>query len=181
MYIYIYILHYVYTPFMIHASLCTCWHLRSMSDSSTHVFVCRVRDLWVHFMNDVTCTYKTCALHMSDSFTRDMTYLWMTWLIYEWHDVFMKDMTCVWMTWLMYEWRDLLMNACALDRHTNTYTYRCVRLSVYIHMCECVCLYIYICVSVSIYTDNLTHLRLSVYISDVVCVICGYMCTRQTH
>jgi len=80
------------------------------------------------------------ALQMSDSITRDMTYLWMTWLIYEWHDLYIQDMCLTyictwhdlfWMTWLVYEWHILCMN----DVIMNGMTYVWITGLVYIrHM-----------------------------------------------
>jgi len=51
---------------------------------------------------------KVCCITVhfreSDLFTYDMTHLYVTWLMYMWHDSCICDMTYLYVTWLIYVW-----------------------------------------------------------------------------
>jgi len=65
-----------------------------------------------------------------DLFMNDMTYLWMTWLVYIRHVPYiymhvtwliLNDVTCLWMTYFMYEWRDYEWHDVCMNHRTCIY------------------------------------------------------------
>jgi len=69
----------------------------------------RLLYMWPAFFITPLCVRWLMTPHAYNSVTCDMTHLYVTWLIYMWHDSFICDMTHLYVTWLIYMWHDSLL------------------------------------------------------------------------
>jgi len=81
---------------------------------SCPIWMSRVTYQWV-MSHTHLCTRAESIMHVwddlfkcqNDSFIRDTTHPYVTWLIYTWHDSFIRDMTPSYVTWLLHTWHNM--------------------------------------------------------------------------